>query len=209
MVYSAHQISFFPWIGFWKKIYDSNYFDLSIYDQFTKSTWIHYTYIGNSEKKYKWQLPVEKEFLKSTKYSIKDIKVKKGFANELLNQFYNIHHNDKYFDYIFPLLKEWLHSVENISELWLINFILINKVYNYLHLNSKLAVLPYTNDNDDASTKIVKQAKMLECDTYLSGPHGKYYLNKESFNNENIDVIFQDTNYLPAMLHTEDLTASP
>ena len=70
MTYSAHQISFLPWIGFWKKIYDSDYFDLSIYDQFTESTWIHFTYIGNKEKRYKWKLPVEKEFLNNTRYHL-------------------------------------------------------------------------------------------------------------------------------------------
>lgn len=196
MIYSAHQISFLPWIGFWKKIYDSDYFDLSIYDQFTENTWIHFTYIGNNEKKYKWKLPVEKDFFKSAKYCIKDIKVKKGFAESLLKQFYDIHHNDRYFDYIFPLLKEWLHEVENLKELWLINFVLIQRIYDYLHLNSKLTILPYINDNDDVSTKIAKQTKMLECDTYLSGPHGVNYLSENIFKDSELNVVYQDTSIL-------------
>lgn len=196
MIYSAHQISFLPWIGFWKKIYNSDYFDLSIYDQFTECTWIHFTYIGNSTKKYKWKLPIEKEFLKTTKYSIKDVKVKKGFANKLLNEFYDIHHNDKYFEYIYPLLKEWFQEVENLTELWLINFVLIQKIYNYLHLNSKLTILPYLDDNEDVSTKIARQTKMLECNTYLSGPHGRNYLAENIFEEKQINVIYQDTNIL-------------
>ena len=196
MVYSAHQISFLPWLGFWKKIYDSDYFDLSIYDQFTEKTWIHFTYIGNKDKKYKWKLPVEKEFLNSTKYSIKDIKVKKGFADNLLEQFYEVHHNDRYFQYIYPLLKEWLYEVQNMTELWLINFILIQKIYDYLHFNSKLTILPYLDDNDDVSTKIAKQTKMLECDTYLSGPHGIHYLDEGVFNEMDVKVVYQDTSVL-------------
>ena len=196
MVYSAHQISFLPWIGFWKKIYDSDYFDLSIYDQFTKNTWIHFTYIGNGSKKYKWKLPVENEFLNSTKYCVKDVKVKKGFADDLLKQFYDVHHNDKYFEYIFPLLKEWLYSVENITELWIINFILIQKIYDYLHISSKLAILPYTNDNDEVSSKISEQTKMLKCSTYLSGPHGKSYLDENIFKKDGINVVYQDTSIL-------------
>ena len=63
MIYAGHQISFIPWIGYWKKISDSDFFDLSIYEQFTKSTWIHYTYIGNNGKLVKWKLPVEKLWL--------------------------------------------------------------------------------------------------------------------------------------------------
>ena len=59
MIYSGHQLSFFPWMGYWKKIYNSDFFDVNIYDQFTKRTWIHYTFIGNKEKLVKWKLPVE------------------------------------------------------------------------------------------------------------------------------------------------------
>ena len=196
-IFSAHQISFLPWIGFWKKIYNSDYFDLSIYDQFTKNTWIHYTYIGTKDNKIKWKLPVENEFIiHSFNYSIKDVMVKNNFANDLLQQFYEVHHNDKYFEYIFPLLTEWLKCVENMRNLWIINFVLIQKIYNYLQFNTKLAILPYTNENADVSTKILKQTKMLGCRKYLSGPHGKNYLDTKIFNSNKVEVIFQDTFFL-------------
>ncbi len=195
--FSAHQLSFFPWIGFWKKIYDSDYFDLSIYDQFTEHTWIHYTFIGNHNKKIKWKLPVESEFIKHhTKYAIKDVKVKDGFANDLLNEFYAVHHNDKYFEYIYPLLQDWLKSVEHLKSLWLINFVLINKVYDYLQLNTKLSILPYTNDAADVTTKIIDQTDSLKCKKYLSGPHGMNYLDENKFNSSNIELHYQDTSYL-------------
>lgn len=195
--FSAHQISFCPWIGFWKKIYDSDYFDLSIYDQFTDHTWIHYTYIGNSSKKIKWKLPVEEEYIKHhTKYSIKDVKVKDGFSDLMLKQFYDVHHNDKYFEYIYPLLIDWLKSVENLKSLWLINFVLIDKIYNYLQLNTKLAILPYTDDTETITSKIIEQTLSLKCNCYLSGPHGINYLDESMFNSSNIKLIYQDTGFL-------------
>lgn len=197
MVFSAHQLSFMPWIGFWKKIYESDYFDLSIYDQFTGHTWIHYTYIGNNEKQYKWKLPVEKEFLNhQTKYSVKDVMVKENFAEDMLHQFYEVHHNDKYFEYIFPLLSDWMKSVENLKSLWLINFVLIQKIYNYLQLSTKVSVLPYFDDDTTASQKIASQAEAMRCQTYLSGPHGTNYLDLSVFEDKNINVKFQDTTYL-------------
>lgn len=197
MIYAGHQISFIPWIGYWKKISDSDFFDLSIYEQFTKSTWIHYTYIGNNGKLVKWKLPVEREFIDHAfRYKITDIKVLPGFADAMLKQFYDVHHNDKYFEFIYPLLEKWLKEVEYIDKLWLINLILTEKIYNLIQLNTKLTILPNFDDKDDATTKIIKQAHALMCDQYLSGPHGINYLNLDKFKVTNIEVKFQDTTYL-------------
>jgi len=193
-IFSAHQLSFFPWIGFWRKIYQSDFFDLSIYDQFTKNTWIHFSYIGNNEKRIRWSLPIEKDFIiHSSKYCIKDVLVKEDFASKMLEQFYKVHHNDRYFEYAFPLLKEWLFSVEKLKKLWLINFVLINKVYEYLQLNTALAIMPYMNNNDSISGKIAAQTQALGCQMYLSGPHGVDYLDIAEFNKKGIKVVFQDT----------------
>ena len=145
----------------------------------------------------KWKLPIEKEYIEhQIRYSVKDVKVKQNFAQDMLQKFYEVHHRDKYFEYIYPLLCEWMQSVEKLENLWLINFVLVEKVYNFLQLETKLAVLPNLDDNDDASTKIVKQAEMLKCDTYLSGPHGVNYLNMSAFDEKNIKVEFQDTKLL-------------
>ena len=196
MIYSGHQISFIPWIGYWKKINDSDFFDLSIYEQFTKSTWIHYTQIGNNDNLVKWKLPVEREFIDhSYKYKITDIKVLPGFADSMLKQFYDVHHNDKYFEFIYPLLEKWLKEVQYVDKLWLINLILTEKIYNLLQLNTKMAILPNFDDKDDATTKIVKQTESIKCDKYLSGPHGINYLDLNKFKEKNIQVEFQDTTY--------------
>lgn len=197
MIYSGHQLSFFPWMGYWKKIYDSDFFDVNIYDQFTQRTWIHYTYIGNKQKLVKWKLPVEKYYTEhSNFYSIKEVKVTKGFATTMLKQFYDVHHRDKYFDYIYPLLNDWLRSVENLESLWLINLILMEKIYNLLQIETKLVILPNFHEADNSSEKIVSQVESMKCETYLSGPHGREYLDISVFEKKGINVQFQDTKSL-------------
>lgn len=197
MIYSGHQLSFCPWLGYWKKVFASDYFDVNIYDQFTKRTWIHYTYIGNKDKLIKWKLPVEDEYIEhSTSYAIKDVKVKKNFAEDMLRQFYDVHYMDKYFEYMYPLLCEWLRSVEKLGNLWEINLILMEKIYNLLQMQTKLVCLPNFSETDDASLKIAKQAETMRCDTYLSGPHGATYLNMKPFEERNISVVFQSTSEL-------------
>lgn len=197
MIYSGHQLSFFPWMGYWKKIYNADFFDVNIYDQFTKRTWIHYTYIGNKEKLVKWRLPVEKYYTEhSNFYSIKEVKVTKGFATSMLKQFYDVHHKDKYFEYIYPLLSDWLGSVENLESLWLINLILMEKIYNLLQIQTQLVILPNFNEKDNSSLKIAKQVEAMRCDTYLSGPHGRGYLDINIFEKRGIEVQYQDTEVL-------------
>lgn len=197
MIYSGHQLSFFPWMGYWKKIYNSDFFDINIYDQFTKRTWIHYTFIGNKQQLVKWKLPVEKFYTEHAEFfPIKEIRVKKGFAKDLLIQFYDVHHRDKYFEYIYPLLKEWLYSVEDLESLWLINLIMMEKIYNLLQISSQLVILPNFDTRDDSSWKIVKQTLAMNCNTYLSGPHGKRYLNMEIFREKGIQVQFHNTQEL-------------
>lgn len=197
MIYSGHQISFLPWIGYWQKVKDSDYFDLSIYEQFTNSTWIHFTYIGYKNNLKKWKLPIEKEFIEhSYKYKITDVKVRPGFAQTMLKEFYDVHHNDKYFEFIYPLLENWLNSVNHLDKLWIINLILTEKIYNLIQLKTKIAILPNFNEGDDATVKIVKQAEALNCDKYLSGPHGIQYLDLDKFKEKSIKVDFQDTTFL-------------
>ena len=44
--------------------------------------------------------------------------------------------------------------------------------------------------------KIVKQTLSMNCDVYLSGPHGRNYLNMDIFNEKGVQVLFQDTQKL-------------
>ena len=104
--------------------------------------------------------------------------------------------NDKYFEYIYPLLHNWLNSVENLENLWLINLVLMEKIYNLLQIETQLVILPSFDKINDSTCKIIKQVQSMKCDTYLSGTDGKEYLKLELFEKEGIGVKFQDTELL-------------
>ena len=190
-LYSAHQSSFLPWIGFWDKVNQSEIFDLGIYDQFTADTWQNYTYIGDKTAKMKWGLPLAK-YDQSTHPSIKQIKVIPDFSDGLLTAFFQRHNSDKFFNTIFPLLENWLYSVDKLNNLWEINNILFQRVYEVLDLSAivvsspKLPTAEPTND-------IIDCASMYKCDSYYSGPHGKYYLKEQLFPKNHIKLIYQDS----------------
>lgn len=192
--YSAHQLSFFPWLGFWKKIYSSDYFELSIYDQFTEKTWINYSFIGTGQKKQKWGLKIDKEHYIALNSKIVDINVEPNFVDNLLKEFYKYHSKDKYFYYIYPLLKNWLAQVSEMNKLWLINFTLINLVKEYLNIDTPLVIMPKLTN--DSTLDIINCVKSCNCEKYLSGPHGKNYLNENLFLKNNIELEYQKTKNL-------------
>lgn len=192
MIYSAHQISFIPWVGFWQKIYKANFFDLSIYDQYTEKTWINYSYIGHGNKRIKWGLDIDKNSLiNGINTKIKDINVKPGFEKKILNEFYNEHSGDKYFYYIYPLLESWLSQVSNMNKLWLINFTLIHLIAEYLNVESKLVIMPKLADNP--TSDIINSIHSCQCAKYISGPHGIKYLDNDLFDQNKIELEFQKT----------------
>lgn len=191
--YSAHQASFLPWIGFWKKLALADFFDIVITDQFAKATWQHYTYIGDTRDKIKWGLPIDKEFReRGHKYKIKDVTVHPGFASTLLERFSERHYREPHFTSIFPLLCQWLESVDKFHKLWLINYNLIILLHEYLGLKSRLVITPPV-EGDSISMEIIKNTRRYDCNEYLSGPHGKNYLDMELFKTHNTPITFINT----------------
>ncbi len=195
-VYSGHQCSFLPWVGFWNKVYHADVFDVSIFNQFTSKTWQHYSFIANADKKAKWGLKIQKSFNhQSYNFSINQIKVEKNFSQRLLREFEQAHYADKHFNDVFPLLISWLESVEHLDSLWLINFVLLNLVKNFLCIETPF-VISAPNTTDNATLNIIENVKRNGANHYLSGPHGTDYLDEALFKENNIDLTFQDSRYM-------------
>lgn len=194
-VYSSHQLSFLPWVGFFHKMYHSDIFSYAVDCQFTSRTWIHNSFIGQSDKKIKWGLQLNENFKHHAHtFKIKDIKVKPLFAERLLKEFEAFHGGDRYFKDIFLVLTDWLSMVDKMDSLWLINFVLLQKMTAFLGLETE--IVPAFRSEVDATQDIICDVKKVGADTYLSGPHGKYYLNEALFQQEGIGVLYQKTDYL-------------
>lgn len=190
-IYSAHQSSFLPWIGYWEKVYTADFFDTSIYDQFTPSTWQNYSFINTAKKKKKWGLSLL-NYSWSDKPNIRDIKIVDGFGVRLAEEFKNCHSGDKYFETIFPLVSDWLMEVDKIRYLWEVNLVLFERIYKLLNLKTRVVYSP-KEVGFSASEDIIFCSNLYNCSIYFSGPHGKNYLDIEKFKREGVEVLFQDS----------------
>jgi len=190
MIYSAHQSSFLPRVGFRKKVNAVDIFDVSIHDQFTPTTRQHFSYIrGACEwKKEKRGLPIQKS---SFWLPIKDIKVAPWFAKEMLDKFYTAHSQDIYFEVVFPVLSERLFSVERLTYLWEVNQILFNRMLLFLWIDTRC--INALKQEKQPSNDILKNVLSYGCSTYLSGPHWKNYLDEIMFEQNNVKILYLDT----------------
>lgn len=191
MRYSAHQSSFLPWIWFWMKMNCSDVFDVSIYDQYTRWTRQNYTFLPSKDngKKIKWWIFPSNKYLLRT--PLKEIKVEPWFACWLIEQFKNVHFQDKFFDCIFPQLNDWLFSVDKLKYLIEINQILINRVVELLDLHCLIINAPKIWNK--TSEEIINNVIRFWCSEYLSWPHWKNYLDEHLFLENNIKVLYQNT----------------
>lgn len=190
MLYSAHQSSFLPWLGLWKKVYNADIFDFSIYDQFTAKTWQHYSYIKsqNGGGKQKRGLELQKPPFWTI---IKDVKIHSINVERLLADFYSAHKSDPYFEMIFPLLSDWLFSVKDLTFLWEVNQILFHRVFSLLGLNTICFNAPKIEKSP--SLDILRNTMNYWCSVYLSWPHWKNYLEAGKFRENSIQVLYLDT----------------
>lgn len=196
IIYSAHQSSFMPWVGFWNKVYEADIFDISIFNQFTKKTWQHYSFIGSPNEKIRWGLKLQDAFAhKSYTFQINQIKVEKGFSSRLLSEFEKVHQSDRHFNDIFPLLINWLESVDKLDSLWLINFTLLNILKDFLCIDTPFIVSP-PDKAGNPTLNIIENVLRYNCNVYFSGPHGPCYLEEDLFPKHNVALKLQNTTRL-------------
>lgn len=192
-IYSKHQASFLPWVGFWQKVANSDVFEVSIYDDFRKRTWQHHSYIGAPTAPRRWCIPLAAVY--SERLKLVDVRVCPMFSEKMLSEFYEQHKADKYFATTFAVLSALLSSVERLNQLWLINLSLIEQTKHYLEISTPIIIGPERRGRE-ISEVIATQCKQAECGRYLSGPHGRKYLQNEEFSDRDLDVRYQDSSQI-------------
>lgn len=196
--YALHQCNFLPWVGFWQKVCSVDVFDVRIYESYNKRSWQDYTFIGEAGERskwgQKWGLPVQSHFRHGqNRFLIENIRIERQFTDALLTKFRDNHQHDKYFHQIYPILENWLTIVGGFEYMWQINFNLLILVKDFLGIDTDIVL---TMKNGDTSEDFARNAVRFGCDAYLSGPHGREYLNEDIFARHCVDILYQDTREL-------------
>jgi len=189
MIVAIHQPNFFPWLGYFYKIYKADIFIFLDNVQFSRGSYTNRTLIKAKNDK-KWlTVPVKAKLgTLINQVIIYNEKNWKRSHIEIIKLFYK---NAPYFKEIFPLIEE-IYFFKNWKYLVDLNEYFILKIAKILNLNKRIVKASDLNINGKSTELLVKLVKAVGGTTYLSGIGGKKYIDEELFRKENIKLIYSD-----------------
>jgi len=190
----AHQPEFFPWLGFISKARMADVYFILDTVQFMKEHWHSRNKIRKKDGWLWISTPVLQS--KSTLLMWPEAKIdnSKNWKRKQLNSIRMCYSRTKYFDEIFTELEE----IYSKDYEYLIDFSeeIIKYAFKKFDINIPIyRTSKLITDGEDISGKksdlIIKMCKTAKAKTFVFGQDGKTYIEKEKFNNEGIDYIFQ------------------
>ncbi len=192
MILSIHQPHFFPWLGYYHKIANSDIFVLLDHVQFEKNYFQNRTLIKNINCKSFWLgVPVQKAPLSTP---INEIQIAPVFKPKsmvsTIKQFYSkAPFFKKYFQDISNLILSDNKSLFEINHKTLLYTLDLLDIKTKLFISSKMNLI-----EENPNKRLVEICKKTSIDTYLSGKGGRKYMDLEMFEKNNINVKWQEFN---------------
>jgi len=196
---SIHQPEHMPWLGFFDKMSKVREFVILDNVQYRKGYFQNRNRIISKEGSSRWLTVPVKKF--SSQDEIRDINLlpDNKWKVEYLNLVKDSYINSKNFDIIFPELEKII--IMPHTTLISLNISLIRWIKSILQIDTKLLIASQVikqKDNSDINLQIIRA---LGAKTYLSGPHGRDYLDYAVYKSNNIQISyhsFENPNYMRA-----------
>jgi hypothetical protein len=169
MIAAIHQPNYLPWLGFFYKMAKSDIFILLDNIQYEKNGLTNRTKIKTSQGECWLTLPVSQKFPRT----IKEVELV-NFGNErnkILKTIELNYKKAKYFDYLFPELKEIL--VKDWQYLVDLNIELINFFKDKLDIKTKIEIVSNHDLSGKSTDLLINICERFNADIYLTGQGGK------------------------------------
>ncbi len=192
MIVGIHQPNYLPYLGFVDKLRKSDVF--IIYDdaQFNKGDFQHRNRIRIYHG-WEWlTIPVEKAHVPINQIKIKN-NVKVNGLDWQEAHLKEIHDNYRKAP-CYPEYEKYIHWIygQRYDMLVDINMKLIEFLIKSFDIDTKMILSSEFGFNSKATEKLVDLVSAVEGDVYLSGPAGKNYLERQLFEERDIQVVFQE-----------------
>lgn len=192
IITSIHQPDFFPYYGYFNKIYKSNVYIVMDNVQLSKSGWTHRDKI-KTNKEVNWiTIPIKnikkKQLIKDCLIN-NDVNWKKKHINMIKENYKNSKFINEGIEIINDLYKL------NTNYLFEFNFNIINKLFEIFKINVDIKLLSQLDLNGEKSELLVKILKKINSNLYLSGEGAKNFIDLDLFKYNNIEVVFNNFNH--------------
>ena len=193
MIVAIHQPEFFPWLGFFHKMYLSDVFVFLDNVQFEKNNWQNRNRIMLSGKPGWLTMPIKKHSLNT---KIKDIEIDWQSSNVVKDHLNSIRFNYckcKFFNELFPFMEGlYLKQPKYLADF---NLEFIKFISQKLGIDKKFILaseLKLPVDLKGGTEVTLDIVKKMKGDIYLSGSGAKDYLIQERYQEEKILLKFQE-----------------
>lgn len=195
---TAHQANYLPYLGFFEKILVSDRFILVDDTQFVKRGpfgWIHRNRVLSPNGPQWLSVPIKTHGKYEQTIANAEIDQQTNWSRKHLRAIELSYRKSKYFDDFFPALKEiyskdWTHLVD-LSEtliLWVMKELEIDRP---VERSSRYGI------EGKGSDYVLDLAEKGGATHYLSGVHGRDYLDLETFDKAGMGLVFQEFACLP------------
>jgi hypothetical protein len=188
MIVSIHQPQYLPWLGYLHKILNSDLFIVLDNVQYVKNEWQNRNRI-KTPRGWQW-ITVPVEFHHGEK--IRDVRInnRENWRRKHRNALITNYSQAPYFKEYFPFFekayaREW-------SSLAAINIFFIRYFLDVLDLKVETVKAPQFPQVEEPTERLVALCKQVGARCYLSGVKGRQYLDLKRFEDEGIEVVFQD-----------------
>ncbi len=190
MIVAGHQPNYLPWIGFFDKIKRSDLFIVEDNLQYVKREFQNRNQIKTPNEPLWLTVPVECDY----QAPINEVRVaKRGEADWAKRHWLSLKYNyskapywEKYSDFFEDVYsREWDLLID-------LNLHLITGIMGFLNIKTPFVMASALNVSGKNSELVLAQCKALKADIYLSGNGARQYLDVQKFENEKINVVFQD-----------------
>lgn len=186
------QPNYIPWKGYFSNMRDVDY--LVIYDdvQYTRRDWRNRNYMITSNGPVLISIPVNTKGKFHQKINETTISDQNWYIKHW-NFIETNYKKTKFFSEYRDIFYNLYYNIETniISE---IDLIFITKIIELLKLDIKILKSSDLNVLGDRNTRLLNICKMLDSDTYYSGPAAKSYLDEKLFTDNNIQINYYNYN---------------
>ncbi len=193
MTVSIHQPNYLPYSGYFNKIKNSDIFIVYDTAQYVKNRWDNRNRVKGNDKDVFLTIPLEAKASYLKKFyevSLPQNSIWKKKHFKTLKTYYNKSNHWSLYEKFF---EDYYLDNED-DKLVDFNMKLIKFVMNELDIKSKIVMASELDvDPKLSSTEaLVSLVKAVNGKKYLSGPSGLKYLDSEQFDQENIELEFQN-----------------
>ena len=194
MLCAIHQPNFFPWMGYFNKIYRADrfiYLDNVDYEKSGHSMQCYtnrVSIVSNGKSVYIYT-PLIREHGEQIINNVK-INYSTDWKKDIINSITAAYNNSPHWTEIIPHIDQMmLKQFDFISEQ---NIYFINYILNLLNIDTPVYCSSELKTQSASTERLIELTKSVECDEYMCGGGGDKYQEEDLFDNSGIILVHQN-----------------